>query len=55
MNIWALADLHLALTLPDKDMAFFGPSWKDYTKKMEENWSNFSDGNRRTHNKSSRI
>ena len=38
MNIWALADLHLALTLPEKDMAFFGPSWQGYVQKMEQHW-----------------
>ncbi|PCI77369.1 phosphoesterase [Candidatus Aerophobetes bacterium] len=38
MNIWAIADLHLALTLPEKDMSFFGPSWKDYVEKISTQW-----------------
>lgn len=38
MNVWALADLHLALLLPDKDMAFFGSPWENYVNKIEKAW-----------------
>lgn len=38
MTIWALADLHLSFSAPDKDMAFFGPVWQDYAQKIEANW-----------------
>lgn len=38
MNIWALADLHLALSMPEKDMAFFGPVWEGYVEKIEKHW-----------------
>lgn len=38
MTIWGLADLHLSLTDPEKDMAFFGEPWIDYTHKIESAW-----------------
>ena len=38
MRIWALADLHLAKSVPSKDMAIFGPAWEGYMEKMEEAW-----------------
>lgn len=38
MKIWALADLHLSLSVPEKNMEVFGPSWKDYTNRIEKNW-----------------
>jgi len=38
MKIWALADLHLALSVPDKTMEFFGDAWKDYHARIEKNW-----------------
>jgi uncharacterized protein len=38
MTIWALSDLHLAFSVPDKDMKAFGPSWENYAEKMGENW-----------------
>ena len=38
MNIWALSDLHLAISNPSKDMSFFGPSWEGYMQKMETAW-----------------
>lgn len=36
MNVWAIADLHLAISTPDKNMDVFG--WTDYMKKIEKNW-----------------
>lgn len=36
MAIFALADLHLALAIPDKSMEFFGESWARYVERMEE-------------------
>lgn len=38
MTIWALADLHLAFGNPKKSMEVFGPAWKDYARRIEENW-----------------
>jgi predicted phosphohydrolase len=38
MSIWALADLHLAKSVPSKDMAVFGPAWEGYMDKMEKEW-----------------
>ncbi len=38
MTIWALADLHLAHSVPDKSMAAFGPLWEGYMEKIEANW-----------------
>lgn len=36
--IKAIADLHLALSVPDKDMSVFGSSWKDYMLRISKNW-----------------
>lgn len=38
MNIFALADLHLCLSTPDKNMEDFGPRWESYMQRIEENW-----------------
>ena len=38
MSIWALADTHLALGVPEKSMDLLFPAWKDYPKKIKENW-----------------
>ncbi len=38
MPIWALSDLHLAFSVPNKTMEAFGPTWKDYAQKIETNW-----------------
>jgi predicted phosphohydrolase len=38
MSVWAIADLHLALALPDKAMDFFGEPWVNYVSKIENNW-----------------
>ena len=38
MKIWAIGDLHLAISTPGKEMDFFGRSWVDYTRKIEERW-----------------
>jgi predicted phosphohydrolase len=38
MAIWALADLHLALGVPDKAMDFFGEPWIGYTDKIRKHW-----------------
>lgn len=39
MNIFAISDLHLALSVPDKSMDFFGDPWKNYMERIQENWS----------------
>lgn len=41
MSIWALADTHLALGVPEKRMDLLWPVWKDYPKKIKENWESF--------------
>ncbi len=38
MNIWAISDLHLAFSIPQKTMDIFGPHWKNHAQKIEENW-----------------
>ena len=38
MAIYALADLHLSLSCPDKSMEVFGSSWGEYILKVKENW-----------------
>lgn len=38
MTIWALADLHLAFSVPSKTMDVFGPQWENYAQRIEENW-----------------
>ncbi len=37
-KIWAIADLHLAIAVPSKDMALFGPIWEGYMEKIAERW-----------------
>lgn len=37
-KIWALADLHLAVGIPAKNMAVFGPQWEGYMEKMAAAW-----------------
>ena len=39
MSIWAIADLHLALSVPDKSMEFFGGSWIGYVEKIKTYWN----------------
>lgn len=43
MSIWALADLHLAKSVPKKNMAIFGPAWEGYMDKIEQEWKNCVD------------
>jgi len=38
LKIYALADLHLSLSHPDKDMKVFGPLWEDYHQKIKTHW-----------------
>ena len=38
MRIWAIADLHLAVSVPAKDMAIFGPLWEGYMEKISAAW-----------------
>lgn len=37
-SIWAIADLHLAFSTPEKTMEFFGEPWIGYVEKIEQNW-----------------
>jgi uncharacterized protein len=38
MKIWALADLHLSLSCPEKNMEVFGSQWTNYQNRIKENW-----------------
>lgn len=38
MKIWAIADLHLAQSVPGKNMGVFGDLWQGYMEKMEKSW-----------------
>lgn len=38
MKVVALADLHLSLSCPEKDMAVYGPSWSHYMSRIACNW-----------------
>ncbi len=38
MSVWAIADLHLSLSNPEKDMAVFGQQWEGYISKMALAW-----------------
>lgn len=38
MNIWAIADLHLCFSTPNKSMEIFGENWKNYVGKIQKNW-----------------
>lgn len=40
MSIYALADLHLALSNPEKSMDVFGSRWEGYIPKIKDNWMN---------------
>lgn len=37
-KIWAIADLHLACGVPEKNMNVFGPLWDDYMDKIKTAW-----------------
>ncbi len=37
-HIWAIADLHLCISCPEKNMEVFGPSWSRYIERIKENW-----------------
>src|SRR6478752_7625548 len=38
MDVWAIADLHLAFGVPQKSMEVFGGAWIGYAEKIEKNW-----------------
>ena len=38
MHIWAIADLHLSKSVPDKNMDVFGPGWSNYMERTHEHW-----------------
>ncbi|MCR5329307.1 MAG: metallophosphoesterase [Saccharofermentans sp.] len=40
MAIYALADLHLCLSCPDKSMEICWVTWTDYVDRIRENWEN---------------
>lgn len=39
MSIYAISDLHLCLSNPDKTMEAFGPEWNNYIEKIKTNWT----------------
>lgn len=40
MNIFAISDLHLALSITDKSMELFGSNWDNYINRIADNWNN---------------
>ncbi|MBR6988107.1 MAG: serine/threonine protein phosphatase, partial [Clostridiales bacterium] len=38
MAIYALADLHLCLSCPEKSMAYVWSAWDNYVQRIKENW-----------------
>lgn len=38
MKVWAIADLHLAISVPEKKMDIFGSGWTNYMERIESNW-----------------
>ena len=38
MAIYAISDLHLAISTPDKSMELFGKEWENYQSRIKENW-----------------
>ena len=38
MTVWAIADLHLSLGVPGKNMDKFGPHWTAHSDKIAANW-----------------
>lgn len=38
MKVYAIADLHLAISTPSKTMEVFGDSWKDYQPRIKDHW-----------------
>lgn len=39
MAVYAIGDLHLAFSAPEKSMEVFGPSWDHYAEKIETHWN----------------
>ena len=39
MAIFALSDLHLSLSNPEKSMTVFGPKWDDYIERIRQAWT----------------
>lgn len=37
-HIWAIADLHLSISCPEKNMENFGDPWANYIERIKENW-----------------
>lgn len=40
-SVWAIADLHLSISTPDKDMSVFGPRWENSIERTKDNWSQY--------------
>lgn len=38
MAIYAISDLHLAFSAPEKTMTVFGTRWQEYEEKIRKNW-----------------
>ena len=39
MSLFVISDLHLDVLTNEKSMEVFGDKWKDYTKRIQKNWS----------------
>ena len=37
-NVYAIGDLHLCLSIPDKTMEVFGDRWTDYVERLRTGW-----------------
>ncbi len=38
MAIYAISDLHLSKSVPNKSMELFGKDWENYEQRLDENW-----------------
>lgn len=38
MKVWAIADLHLSFSVPDKSMEVFGDDWFSYQERIQKHW-----------------
>lgn len=39
MTVFAIADLHLSVSVPEKDMKVFGPKWTHYMERIADHWN----------------
>ena len=39
MSLFVISDLHLDISTNEKSMEVFGEKWKNYTQRLQNNWS----------------